>query len=111
MEILYKDNGNLVALGNPDTGLGGLKNVATDSYVNDATVTLTGIKDAAGAYVTGTTDLSMTYLGSSNGIYQVSVPDTVALTLGARYTIVIDASGGGEDAHFEIPAICRLRTA
>jgi len=99
MEILYKDNGNLVALGNPDTGLGGLKNVATDSYVNDATVT------------TGTTDLSMTYLGSSNGIYQVSVPDTVALTLGARYTIVIDASGGGEDAHFEIPAICRLRTA
>ncbi len=109
--VIYKDNENLISLGDPDSGLGGLKNEGTGAWVNDATVTLVGIRDGAGNYVAGTTSLAMAYVASSNGRYQISVPDTVTLVAGRKYTAVITAVSGTINGQWEIPLVCRTRTS
>lgn len=100
---IYKDNDNLIELD-------GLTNAATDAYLNSATVTLTKIMDSLGATVTGDTfPKSMSYVAASNGKYQASVDKLLALTAGAAYTAVIDASYSGIDGHWEIPLLCGVR--
>ena len=104
-EVIYKDNDNLVEVDE-------LKNSATDAYINNATVTLTAIKDAAGVTVTGVSfPISMTYVASSNGKYQATVDKAIALVPGQSYTAIIDAASGTLDAHWEIPLTCKIRTS
>lgn len=111
-DIIYKDNDNLICIGDPDTGQGGLINTSSGAYINDATVTLTAIKDSAGQTVTGDTfPKSMAYVASSNGRYEALVDKALALVAGQKYTAIIDAAAaGGLDAHFELPLVCRKRT-
>jgi len=105
MEILYDDNDNLVTLDE-------LKNAATDAYINNATVTLTAIRDAAGGTVTGVTfPLAMNYVAASNGKYQATVDKALAVSPGRAYTAIIDAVSGSLDGHWEIPLTCRVRTS
>lgn len=104
-DVIYKDNDNLVELD-------ALKNAASDAYINNATVTLTAIKNATGTTVTGDTfPKTMTYVTSSNGKYQASVDKLLAVVAGQAYTAVIDAVSSGIDGHWELPLICRTRTS
>jgi len=73
--------------------LSALKRSATDTYVNDATVTMT-LKDVNGvALVTGT---SMAYVAGSNGKYQGTLQNTLTLTAGYKYFLEITATRGTE---------------
>lgn len=111
-DMIYKDNDNLICLGDPETGLGGLKNASTGAYINNATVTLTAIRDAAGNTVSGETfPKTMSYVASSNGRYEAVVDKLLAIVAGQHYTAVIDVVSGTLDAHWELPLICRTRTA
>lgn len=104
-DIVYKDNDNLVEL---DL----LKNAATDAYINDATVTLTAIKDSAGSTVSGETfPKTMSYVASSNGKYQASVDKLLAIVPGQNYTAIVDVVSGTIDGHWELPLTCRTRTS
>lgn len=102
--IVYKDNDNLIEL---DV----LKNSATDAYINNATVTLTTIRDAAGATVSGETfPKTLTYVATSNGKYQAVVDKLLAIVPGQHYTAIVDASSAGLDGHWELPLVCQTRT-
>lgn len=104
-EVIYKDNDNLVEVDE-------LKNSATDAYINNATVTLTSIKDAAGVTVAGVSfPISMSYVSASNGKYQATVDKAIALVAGQAYTAIIDAVSGSLDGHWEIPLTCKIRTS
>ena len=104
-DIIYKDNDNLLVLEE-------LKNSATGSYLNTATVTLTAIRDAAGAVVSGETfPKTMSYVVASNGKYQASVDKAIAIVVGRQYTAIIDATATGIDGHWEIPLVARVRTS
>jgi hypothetical protein len=72
----------------------GLKDVVTDQYVNDATVTGV-LTDKNGNTVTGAGSLSFEYISGSNGNYAGEIPSTVTLTEGEQYTLTITAMGGG----------------
>ena len=101
--LIYEDNENLVEIA-------GLRNSATDAYINDATVAVT-IKDAAGNTVSGDTfPKTMAYVAASNGTYQAMLSDLLVLTPGRHYTAEITASSGGIDARWEIPLRSATRT-
>lgn len=109
--VIYKDNDNLVSIGDPASGAGGLKNNSTGAYVNNATVTLTAIRDAAGATVSGETfPKAMTYVAASNGRYEAVVDKALAIVPGQAYTAIVDAVVSGLDGHWELPLVCQLRT-
>jgi hypothetical protein len=105
MEIIYKDNDNLLQLS-------GLKNSSTDAFVNNATVTLTAIKDSAGNNVAGISwPLTMGYVAASDGDYEVTVDKAVVISASHHYTAFIDAVASGLDGHWELPLICKIRTS
>jgi hypothetical protein len=64
------------------------------NYLNDATVTLT-LKDTNGNVVAGVNALAMPYVSGSRGKYQVTLPDTLAITPGSKYTRTIIAERAG----------------
>lgn len=105
-EIIWKDNENTISIGD-DHG-NGVSDV-DGNYINNASVVLTALKDAAGATVAG--GLTMTYKAASNGVYRCKLPDTLALVAGANYTAIIDATSGTDNGHWEIPCVCRIRTS
>ena len=103
-DVVYKDNDNLVELDE-------LINSATGAYINNATVTLTAIRDAAGVTVSGETfPKGMSYVASSNGKYQATVDKALALVAGQFYTAVIDVVSSGLDGHWELPLKAQVRT-
>ncbi len=103
-DVVYLDNDNLVELDE-------LTNSATDAYINNATVTLTAIRDGAGATVSGETfPKTMSYVTDSNGKYQAVVDKAVVLVAGQPYTAIIDAESSGIDGHWELPLIAHVRT-
>ncbi len=103
-DIVYKDNDNLVELD-------ALKNAATGAYLNTATVTLTAIRDAAGATVSGETfPKTMAYVAASDGKYQAVVDKAIAIVAGQAYTAIIDVAASGLDGHWELPLVCQART-
>lgn len=67
-----------------------LRLTPTGGYVTTATVTLDKIEDAAGATVSGSTGITLSYYGA-DGIYHGTLPDSVSLTENAEYTAVITA--------------------
>lgn len=86
MEVVFLSNDNVVELN-------GLKNISTDSYINSATVTFT-LKDSDGDSVTGATNISMSYVASSDGIYRGTLADTVTLSHNTLYTCEVTINGG-----------------
>lgn len=86
-EALYMQNDNLLQIT-------GLQDAATGSYINDATVTVT-LKDSADVEVTGQSwPTTLGYVASSNGDYQATLSDQLALIDKADYVAEITADGG-----------------
>ncbi len=71
MIALFIDSDNLVEWDE-------LTNLATATYINDATMTFT-LKDADGVAVSGAAGVSMSYVAASNGKYQGVIESTVDL--------------------------------
>lgn len=100
LEVLSIGSDNLVRLD-------ALTNASTGAYVNSATVAYV-LKDAAGSVVVAST--SMPYIASSDGRYEGTVQDTVALTENALYTIEITATSGTTVLFRRIPCIAKYRS-
>ncbi len=87
----------------------GLKNAASDAFINGATVTVT-LVDSAGATVTGVDALAMDYVATSNGIYRATLKDTLTITKNQQYTAKITADGGAElKGYWEIEVRSQIR--
>jgi hypothetical protein len=91
MLTLYKDSDNLIRWDE-------MKNVADDTYVNDATVTFT-LRDEDATAISGATDVPMSYVASSNGRYQGTLQSTVSLLDPSDpsriYLLDVSATSGG----------------
>jgi hypothetical protein len=87
----------------------GLADGLTTTVINTAVVTAT-LKDSTGASVSGLTNLSLTYVASSSGVYRGLIEDTFNPAIGGGYTLYIDAVDGGVNkGHWEIPVVIKVR--
>lgn len=102
-ELVYQGNDNILELD-------GLKNDATDAFINDATVTVTMV-DSNDVEVSGQTwPTSMLYVNSSDGVYRATLQDVLVLAEDARYIAKVTANGGaGLLGFFELPVVARIR--
>lgn len=100
---VFVDNSNVVEVR-------GLAVAVNDSYVNDATVTLT-LKDADGQEVTGQTwPATMTYVTATDGWYRGVIEHDVELEAGVTYYAHIDADAGGDGyGHWEYAFVAKTR--
>jgi len=89
MILLYK-NDNLIEVDE-------LKDEVSGDFLNLATVTAI-LKDSAGAAIGST--ITLTYVSSSNGKYQGTVPDDLIVNLGDRITAEITADSGADKRAF-----------
>lgn len=104
IQILYLGNNSIV-------DVTGLRNENTGAYVTSATVSVT-LLDKSGELVSGGTwPLAMAYVPDSTGTYRATLPSSLALVEGGRYTarIVADA-GQGLRAEWDMPCVGRIRT-
>mgnify|MGYP000317170640 CR=1 FL=1 len=88
----------------------GLTDEATGAYLSDASVSAT-LKNAAGVAVLGQTwPAAMPYVSGTDGLYRVSLVDTLQVTEGQRYKAEITADRGeGKRATWAIDVICKAR--
>ncbi len=89
----------------------GLSNEITDTFINNATVTVT-VKTVAGVAVTGVTwPLTLDYVAASSGNYRAVLSEGLALVDKAKYVAFIEANGGvGLVGHWEFPFTAEKRT-
>jgi hypothetical protein len=99
--ILYKKNDQYVEIS-------GLADGLTAAYMNAATVTAT-LKARDGTNVTGLTNITLSYVAASDGVYRGQVAETFDPTAGGGYTLHIDATQGSTTAHLEIPVEIKIR--
>lgn len=88
--LVYISSDNLVTVDE-------LTDPITGSYVNDATVTSKLTTDAAGASTVTGSNITLTYVTSSNGKYQESMPSSVSLTEGTNYYHFVTAASGSKN--------------
>lgn len=100
---IYIENDNLVELDE-------LKDNADDSYVNDATVTVT-LQEPGGTEVSGQTwPATMSYVASSDGKYQGTLEDDVSLIAGQPYNAIINVTASDDRiAKWTVECIARER--
>ena len=101
-----------VLIGNDNNvTLDGVKNGATNTFLNSATVTMT-LKDSADANVSGESwPVTMAYVASSDGIYRGTLRDTLSLTHGAPYTLEMTVDAGADLLGlFQKPILALRRT-
>ena len=81
----------------------GLTDIISGAYVNDATVTVTEIRDSSGTLVTGQSfPITLAYVAASNGRYQGLLEDSLSLTAHGKYTARINIVGiDGKRGHFK----------
>jgi len=85
--IIYDNSDNLI-------NVTGLKDLSTGAFLNGATVEAT-VNDASGSPVAGETwPLSMPYVPGSNGDYQATLKDTLAVATGDELTALVTADAG-----------------
>jgi hypothetical protein len=72
--------------------LSGLKDDA-GAYVNDATVTAV-MKDKDGIVVTNASSVTFTYVAASSGVYEAILPYNIDTLDGREYTLFITAVAG-----------------
>jgi hypothetical protein len=83
-----------------------------DEYINDATVSCTGIYTEAGAVVSGDSfPKTLTYVTGSDGRYRATLEQVLALVDGETYYAVITVTGGGLHAEFRPLFVARTRRA
>lgn len=104
MTTLFIENDNTVTVT-------GLKNTASSSFVNDATVTFT-LKDTSGTVVSGQTFPStLSYVAGSDGDYLVTLQQSLDLDEGDAYVGTVTAVSGTLDAKWTINYIAQKRLA
>lgn len=87
-----------------------LRNEVTGAFLNNATVSVS-LSDSEGNPVDGNAwPLALEYVSGSDGIYRVTLADTLALTADARYLaeLIADA-GAGLRAKWVSDCVCRTR--
>lgn len=94
--------------------INGLKSEVEDTFLNDATITVT-IKDANGVDVAGEPwPQTMTYLAGSDGNYVLGLTRNLDFSNGAKYTAFIDADASDTAterfAHWQFPFTAQTRT-
>ena len=103
VNILYTSNDTVLEVR-------GLKNEVTGAFLNAATVTAT-LVDSDGDEVAGETwPKTLDYVSSSDGVYRATLPYTLSLASGGRYTAQISVNAGsGLRASFALPCVARSR--
>jgi hypothetical protein len=99
-EILFMQSDNLIEVS-------GVKNVATDAYLNSATVTVT-LKDAGtDINLSGQSwPLTLSYVPESNGNYRGTITNDVLTTSGQRLKAAVSVDAGeGLSRYWEIPVV------
>lgn len=102
---LYVGNDNLIEVTE-------LKNEAEDTYINNATVTVTLIDPALSPQqVSGESwPLSLAYVSGSNGNYRATLVDTLSLSRSTKYIAQVSADGGtGLKGYWEVEAVAIIR--
>lgn len=104
IQTLYVDNDTLLEVTR-------LRNDVTGDFLNSATVMVT-LNNSAGVAVVGDTwPKPMSYVPASEGTYRATMPYTLALTSGQRYTAELTAdAGAGLHATWQIECVARNRT-
>ncbi len=88
----------------------GLKNAIADTFINDATVTVT-IKGPDGEDIDGDWPMTMDYVASSDGDYRAVLASELPLVANKNHLAIIDADGGaGLIGHWEKKFKPRVRT-
>lgn len=86
-----------------------LKNVATDAFINSATVT-GQLKTAAGVLVGGV--IALAYVAASDGKYRGTIEEDIDVSANTAYEVWIDADAGADlKAHWEVPVTAIKRTS
>jgi hypothetical protein len=89
-----------------------VRNEDTGAYPDDATVTVT-LTNPAGSEVGGSPapswPLALSYKSGTNGLYQVTLQNTLSLTAGITYTATIDISGDSLQAQVVRKLIAKVR--
>ena len=101
--IFYKDNTMVIRCDE----LADLNGV----YQNSATVTLESlVVESTGVAVSGVTvPLAMSYVASSDGRYDGSIPVAAAMVVGTSYLATVKAVSGGNTNQWEERVKCKLR--
>lgn len=98
------DPNSIIYVGNTTTvRISGIK-YSGGSYINNATVSLVSLTDlGSGASVSGITyPVSMEYVSDSDGSYEATLPYSLEIENGRRYTAVVRAdTPSGERAEWE----------
>jgi hypothetical protein len=102
--VLFKDNDLILEIS-------GLRNEVSGAFLDTATVTVS-LADVDGNPVTGAAwPLPLDYVAGSDGIYRVTLVDTLELTPDTRYLATLTADGGGNlRATWQLDCICQVRT-
>lgn len=89
-----------------------LKSAIEDTFINDATVSVT-VKDGEGNAVAGQSwPASMAYVASSNGWYRAIIEDAVDFEADETYYAFIDADAGtNRIGHWEHAFVPKTRRA
>lgn len=97
--VLYVNEDNLIKLS-------GLKDVALDTYVNDAAGSFS-VLDSDGTVVSGADGIAMSYVSGSNGNYVGYLDKAIANTLTeyGRYQVAVTLASSGRDLYRKVWAI------
>lgn len=88
----------------------GLTNGADSTFINSATVSAT-LKDSFGVNVTGQAwPLTLDYVASSNGNYQGTLQDVLALSASNYTALVVADSGAGLHREWTVPLTAEIST-
>ena len=80
------------------------------TYVNNATVTCTEIRPAAGGDDILGGPVTLTYVTASNGRYRATLQDTLALVADVAYEAIVTVDATALQAQFHVPFTARKRT-
>lgn len=102
IDVIFESNSNTIIVDE-------LRKASDDTYVNDATISLT-LKDANGDDVTGETwPVAGSYISGSNGRYQANMSSSVNISAGDRVTAEITATSGSLVGFWELPLRVKKR--
>lgn len=91
----------------------GVQNAADDTYINNATVSVTLVDATTRVNIVGDTwPLTLGYVTASNGNYRGVLKSTLTLTKGQNLLALLTVDGGtGKRRYWEIPAIVKVGQA
>lgn len=73
----------------------GLKNTVTGAYLTDTDAVVARIRDRAGTDVAGATwPQTLAYVAASSGVFRVTLPAGLIVTVGAWYDVLITVTSG-----------------